>query len=612
MRRHFGTGHLVSRHGVFLLHAAGFLTLIWASWRKWPDPIVDFGRELYVPWQITQGKILYADLASLFGPLSPYVNALWMRMFGVSLITIAWCNIVIFALTLAAMYRLIRVCTDRYTAACATLMALAICGFSQYVDTSNYNFVTPYSHEATHGFALSVLTLLLVHHALMTRRTVFGAAAGLALGLSLLTKPELPVAVAAAVCVGFVAFALIDASARRFIMVTSLWLVVGSLVAPTLFFEYFRQHMDSASALKAVGAGWIAASNSAVTTNPFYVVGMGLDAPLRNALLMVGIFFAGAAFIVLFVVLSKGGKNRRSLPGVVMHTASIGLLGVAPLAQGLPIGRALPLVALAAVIMIGAALWADRRKSECVTQRVGLLMWAVFAFVLLGKIVLFARIFHYGFYLGLPGLTVAVILICWMLPEYAHLPGGRGDRDYRLMTSILLSAAAIPYLALSYQWYHTKTIPVGYGSDRFYVADIENLPEGKFVKDVLADVKLRTKPGDKVAVVPEGVMFNYLLRIESPLRVVNLMPPELLTFGEPNVVHSLEADPPALVVFVHRRAYEYGYRIFGSSAEYGGTTMAWIRERYHPVRTFGTDPTSPSGEGIEIFERASDRVTAVR
>ena len=40
-----------------------------------------FGRELYVPWQLTQGKVLYRDIESIFGPLSPYLNALWMRLF---------------------------------------------------------------------------------------------------------------------------------------------------------------------------------------------------------------------------------------------------------------------------------------------------------------------------------------------------------------------------------------------------------------------------------------------------------------------------------------------------------------------------------------------------
>ena len=36
--------------------AAGAMT--WWTWGTWPDAIVDFGRELYVPWQLTLGKVL--------------------------------------------------------------------------------------------------------------------------------------------------------------------------------------------------------------------------------------------------------------------------------------------------------------------------------------------------------------------------------------------------------------------------------------------------------------------------------------------------------------------------------------------------------------------------
>ena len=39
------------------------LWMLRRTWRTWPDPIVDFGRELYVPWSLLEGQRLYADLA---------------------------------------------------------------------------------------------------------------------------------------------------------------------------------------------------------------------------------------------------------------------------------------------------------------------------------------------------------------------------------------------------------------------------------------------------------------------------------------------------------------------------------------------------------------------
>ena len=55
-----------------ILVAAAFVALAVWSWQKWPDVLVDFGRELYVPWQLASGKRLYLDIAYFNGPLSPW------------------------------------------------------------------------------------------------------------------------------------------------------------------------------------------------------------------------------------------------------------------------------------------------------------------------------------------------------------------------------------------------------------------------------------------------------------------------------------------------------------------------------------------------------------
>ena len=78
-----------------LLIGSIFLALLHLTWKTWADPVVDFGRELYVPWQITEGRVLYRDLAYHSGPLSPHVNALWFSLAGVSLDSLVRLNLAI-------------------------------------------------------------------------------------------------------------------------------------------------------------------------------------------------------------------------------------------------------------------------------------------------------------------------------------------------------------------------------------------------------------------------------------------------------------------------------------------------------------------------------------
>src|SRR3954453_24049279 len=85
-----------------------FAIMIAWTWQRWPDPLVDFGRELYVPWQISQGKVLYRDLAYFNGPLSPYFNSIVFRLLGVSLRTLVLANIAICIAMVVMIYKIFR------------------------------------------------------------------------------------------------------------------------------------------------------------------------------------------------------------------------------------------------------------------------------------------------------------------------------------------------------------------------------------------------------------------------------------------------------------------------------------------------------------------------
>jgi hypothetical protein len=147
---------------------------------------------------------------------------------------------------------------------------------------------------------------------------------------------------------------------------------------------------------------------------------------------------------------------------------------------------------------------------------------------------------------------------------------------------------------------------IGSAGDRFYASDAPGLWQGAAVRDALARIQELSPSGSTMTVLPEGVMLNYLARRRSPVRVVNLMPPELLTFGEPEVLQSLQAAPPELMLFVHRDVTEYGYPLFGTDEKYGRAIALWVRAHYDTVQVVGGGrPGDEAGAGIEILKRRS-------
>jgi hypothetical protein len=78
------------------------------SWRRWPDPIIDSGNDLYRAWRIAHGAVLYRDVGSHFGPLSQYSNAAIFALFGPGIMHLAWANLVVLGVILATLYCLLR------------------------------------------------------------------------------------------------------------------------------------------------------------------------------------------------------------------------------------------------------------------------------------------------------------------------------------------------------------------------------------------------------------------------------------------------------------------------------------------------------------------------
>src|SRR3954471_958957 len=37
------------------------------TWRKWSDLLVDFGSQLYIPWRLARGAVLYRDIHYITG-----------------------------------------------------------------------------------------------------------------------------------------------------------------------------------------------------------------------------------------------------------------------------------------------------------------------------------------------------------------------------------------------------------------------------------------------------------------------------------------------------------------------------------------------------------------
>ncbi len=121
-----------------------------------------------------------------------------------------------------------------------------------------------------------------------------------------------------------------------------------------------------------------------------------------------------------------------------------------------------------------------------------------------------------------------------------------------------------------------RTTPLGAGADQFAAA-ADARPVARAEQEIL-----RRVPADEsLAVLPEGVMLNYLTRRRAPTKFITWMPPELYFFGEANMLAALAATPPDWVLLAPRGLKEYGVPQFGEG--YADSIARWVDGHYREV-----------------------------
>jgi len=556
------------------LFSATVLALAFWTYRTWADPIVDFGRELYAAWRVSAGDRLYDDLAWFNGPFSVWWNALWMKLAGVSYRTLLLSNALWLGLALALLYALLRRFTSPLCAQLGGVTFLCVFAFGQYAGIANYNFLSPYSHELTHGFTLSLLALWLAGRP--SRHASWMA--GLALGAAFLTKPEVFAA-------GLVATLLRlslerDGGTPRIISLAQC--LAGLVTPPLVTLAFLQSNLESTSALAALAGGWKHASTTDVLEMTFYRRVMGTEQWFYHVDAMIKWSAATGVLVgLVFVLARRAAHAGRALPAAAFVAGT--LLAFAPI-EWSEVGR---------VLLIGAlcATAANLRRTE---DRPDRLAFHVFALALLGKIVFNVRLSHYGFVLALPAtLCVLNWLVDGLPRKLAAAPGRRILAGFTLGLGCAFIAA---HLQLTAHWIAPKTQRLSSGADALRVD-----ARGELLQRASEYVAQHVPADEPILVLPEGVMLNYLLRRESGTPYLNFMPPEIAFFGEDNMLRSFTRARPGAVVLIHKDTSEYGARFFGQ--DYGHDIAAWLRANYERARTFGAVPLAGEQFGIAVYTR---------
>lgn len=607
-------GRLVRAASDPRLHAAFLLligaSLLGSSWLRWPDVLIDYGSQLYIPWQISEGKRLYADLVYGYGPLAPYLSALYFRVFGVGLQTLVWTNVAVTAAVTFLLHRLLSRFTTPLVSLVCCVAFLVLFALSHPMQVGNYNFITPYETNITYGLLLSLLAMECLgrHFSAPGRATLL--LSGLLLGLVSLTKLEIFVALAFAMAVGLgghLQFLLPRLERPLRSIADASCLFAAAFLLPVLVcIAALGTRMPWRDALAGTLGSALGVLRSGAPDLDFYRVNMGTH-DVMGSLAAMGASLGGQTLVVLAAcALSLAApapsrrRDRAMLGFIVFLIAAAALWTFRTTVDWPGLARPLPLVAGwvlgRALLRIRGAARADASISP--ERELSLAVFAAFALACMLKMILYVRINHYGFVLAMPAAMLAIVVLLDWIPR-ALQRRGHSSGLYLAVISAFVAVHLGVTLEYTRHWLSRKTVPVGKGADRFLADD-----RGELVNATLAAIEDLVQPGESLFAMPEGVMLNYLARRTNSTPYTILMPTGIEVRGEEEILASLRRKPPDWVVLVHKDTSEFGYRYFGT--DYARRIGNWVRAGYQPLRLVGSPPLRSDRFGILLLRKRVD------
>jgi hypothetical protein len=549
--------------------------------------------------------MLYSDVRHIYGPLSPWVHAALYRMFGPSLDVLYIDGIVCAAIVLALVYWLARRIMEPAAGAGATLNVLALC-----VIKPSGNYILPYSYNSLHGVVLGLTTLAILTRALTKSLEAGGPAldeaalpgavagqrqgpgrrsgvtltfvtAGFTAGLTVLAKTEMG---AAAVAAGLAA-ALVAAypDVRRGIRF-ALSFAIPAAVLPAIVYAALLARVGwTALAVDS----WLLIYNMPPEIAYFNGQISGLGDPVRSIGRM--LIATGKLGIVALIIAAISNavvafRYGRESSEAVRPWRQIGLvfllIAAMSLTTGLDKDKGPFLAGPFLFIGLLVTLIADVRRENSV-RTATLLTFTVYCLVSLLRVFLHVRSGGaYASYL----LPVAVVLLTylWVGPFVARFRDVRVAAVARAVVVFVIVAAGIVNAALlGHRVRRQNTTPIATARGTM----IARPDMAQAFNEALAYVAQHTRPGDAIAVLPEGTALTFFSERRNPLREEIITPGYLDEAGESRAIRQLEDAKTALILVPNRPTLEFGPAVFGR--DYSQRLMRWIEDRYTRCAVFG-------------------------
>ena len=483
--------------------------------------IIDCGREAYYPQEILNGKVLYKDLFNIYGPFAYLFNAFLYKIFGINLKILSIAGSCCALGIITGIFLLTKKLFNDKLAFVIGFFAVIIGITSVYV----FNYVFPYAFAMTYGLCAFIFSLLFLLYYINTNKKVYLYLSLFLAGLSICCKYEfvlyllvyLPVFFRLktkfnTIFTGFLSFGLIPEICFVFLFVKGL---------------SFADLINSAKIL-------ITMSNT--QTLKYFYIHSGVFPHKQSilALLITALALLIPFLLYMFPIIFKD-KIKNSIIGLFFTYSAFCLLLLFKNNTTYDVFMSLPIMLFIVAIINYKKLF----------NNINVFVVVVSVFLVSLKIFWGAVLNSYGTY------YIPLILLAIALCFKDKLTEKEWDYTgfYILILSILIGFYNISFI-------NVKNNLILTTKGKIYT-------EKKYSKtnDLLKYIKENTQKTDKILILPEGMMINFLADRKTDDFYNSMIPLYEETFGIDTYVKHFEKNMPEYIIFNSWNSSDYYFSI---------------------------------------------------
>jgi len=432
---------------------------------------------------------------------------------------------------------------DVVTAVVSALFFLQISAFSSIADVNNYNFISPYSHEITHGILLLFFSMYRMICFSKQRSMKNALICGIAVGLSMLTKPEVALANIVGVgCGWWVIMRYQDDSKEKWRL--SSRALLGAIIPSVLAFLLFSLAMPVSMVFEAITTPLRLMISSEVRNIPLYQNILGVAALRENLGTISWSLFLNSFLIALLFFTKNSFKIKDKTLNAKIVALVLILMGIVylliPIKWQQTISLLWPTCWPMASLFFVIFLCFKKNKKE--NSYPIILAMALYSFLLLSKIFFRAIFAHYGVFLLIPALLLFISHI-FMIIERNPVPSGY-KVVHKAAVIFLLFLIVFPFVKKTYNNLLNRNIFEKTARGNVYINRLEQGPTFSAIQYLRENVK----PNETLAVLPQGAGVNYILGNINPTRFITILPLEIIAFGKQNILDAYAQHPPDWVL----------------------------------------------------------------